>query len=55
MKLSSITLVVRRFVPAPLRRVVLTKEPFNVKPLETRLLCEPSSEDGVIRTMAYTF
>ncbi len=33
--------------------VVLTEPPFRVTPRETRLLCEPRSEGGVIRTLVY--
>lgn len=35
--------------------VVLTEPPFNVTPRETRVLCEPASGGGIIRTIAYGF
>ena len=35
--------------------IVLTEAPFHVKPRDTRVLCEASSEGGIIWTVAYLF
>ena len=35
--------------------VVLTEAPFRVTPREARVLCEPRSEEGLVRTIAYEF